>query len=420
MQLSNKIKLGSGESIGYIINGTSSASLQNLNKYLKFSEVKAVLGENTIYPRYRIFVLNNDETVRYQIDNADVLDGGSYNENYQNGARRTLSFSLNNFDNKYTPSINNIWVDTKIKLEIGLEVPDENITLWFKKGVYTISSANPSKEPTSKTVSFSCGDKFNILTGKTGSINETTEIPSGTEIKQIIQDILWKDIGNGEILDPMPFFYHPYFEGRVTPIKIPMSAGSNDGDLLLQIADILSAEIFYDSDGRLNIIPIADTMFDDEKPNLYDYNISNMQNEEFSLDFNSFVNCIYVVGANVNGHICSAIKKNENPLSPISVDRIGLRVGEIINDSNITTDELAEERAEYELRKQTIAKASISSSVMFNPILNVNNIVTVTDEDDFGLKKDRFLLQSISTSLNYDGKMNLTMSNTNNLPFVYR
>ena len=151
----------------------------------------------------------------------------------------------------------------------------------------------------------------------------------------------------------------------------------------------------------------------------YDYSIENLQNENFSIDLNSFVNCVYVVGANVNGHTCTAIKKNEDPTSPISVGRIGLRVADVINDSNITTDQLAEERAEYELRKKIIAESTLSSSVMFNPLLSVNNIVTYTDEEDFDMKRERFLIQSISFNLGYDGLMSLSVSNINNLPFVY-
>ena len=56
---------------------------------------------------------------------------------------------------------------------------------------------------------------------------------------------------------------------------------------------------------------------------------------------------------------------------------------------------------------------------MFNPLLSVNNIVTYTDEEDFDMKRERFLIQSISFNLGYDGLMSLSVSNINNLPFVY-
>ena len=310
-------------------------------------------------------------------------------------------------------------MDTKVLLDVGLEVPDENLIIWFHKGVFVITSANPSKSTETKTVSISCADKFEILNGKRGTVGTTVEIPPGMVIKDVIQDILWYDGGTGDVLDPIPFFYHPAFEGKVTPITMTLSAGSNYGSLITQIADVLSAEVFYDSYGQRNFVPTVDVMSDGDKPNLYDYSIENLQNENFSIDLNSFVNCVYVVGANVNGHTCTAVKKNEDPTSPISVGRIGLRVADVINDSNITTDQLAEERAEYELRKKIIAESTLSSSVMFNPLLSVNNIVTYTDEEDFDMKRERFLIQSISFNLGYDGLMSLSVSNINNLPFVY-
>lgn len=417
-QISNQIRMGSGENYKYIIDGKN-AAVGDIEKYLKISEIKKVIGRKTIYPRFRIFVLNPDETVNYQLPNEDILSGGSYNENYQNGSRRTLSFSLNNQEGKYTPSINNLWVDTKVLLDVGLEVPDENLIIWFHKGVFVITSANPSKSTETKAVSISCADKFEILNGRRGTVGTTVEIPPGMLIKDVIQDILWYDGGTGDVLDPTPFFYHPAFEGKVTPITMTLSAGSNYGSLITQIADVLSAEVFYDSYGQLNFVPTVDVISDGDKPNLYDYSIENLQNENFSIDLNSFVNCVYVVGANVNGHTCTAVKKNEDPTSPISVGRIGLRVADVINDSNITTDQLAEERAEYELRKKIIAESTLSSSVMFNPLLSVNNIVTYTDEEDFNMKRERFLIQSISFNLGYDGLMSLSVSNINNLPFVY-
>ena len=417
-QIRNILKSGSGENIDYLIVGGNSP-VDYLNKYLKISEIKKILDRNTIYPRFKIFILNTDETVNYEIPENDIILGGMYNENYQNGTRRTISFSLNNEDGKYSPSINNLWVNTRLALECGIEIPDEGIIIWFKKGIYIINSISPSKTIEKKTVSISCSDKFGLLTGSLGTVTFTTEIPSKTKIKNVIQDILMTSTGNGEILDSKPFFYHPSFENEVLPVSITLSAGDNYGSAITQIADILSAEVFYDGFGMLNFVPIADTTYDSNKPNLYDFSLKNLQNEDFSFNVDSFINCIYVVGANVNGHTCYSIQKNENPLSPICVSRIGLRTGSVINDSNITTDYLAEERAKYELRKKTIAESTLGSSVIFNPLLSVNNIVTFTDKEDFELQRDRFLIQSISFSLDYSGTMSLTVSNTENLPFNF-
>ena len=83
--------------------------------------------------------------------------------------------------------------------------------------------------------------------------------------------------------------------------------------------------------------------------------------------------------------------ENNNPASPINVSRIGYRTGNVINDTNITNEILAKERADYELRLVTIAKMTLNSSVPFNPLLSVNNLVKYTDEF-FELQAQRFLI----------------------------
>lgn len=61
-----------------------------------------------IAPKFRIYVLNIDETIAYQIPDEDIQQGGSYSENYQDGQRRSLSFNLFNYTGKYTTNINKL------------------------------------------------------------------------------------------------------------------------------------------------------------------------------------------------------------------------------------------------------------------------------------------------------------------------
>ena len=419
-KIENKIGLKSGDVISYSVESVFSyISISELSKYQSIKNIKNIIDRNTIFPRFRIFVLNDDETVCYQIPNEDIIAGGSYQENYQIGSRRTLSFSLYNDDGKYTPSINKFWVNTKVRFDIGLEVPDEKITIWFNHGVFLMSTPNPSHSSSGSTVSINCADKFNIFESSTGIISTTTEIPPGSKIKDVIQDIQNVDLGNGNILDPVPMFIDPVFEKSVVQQTISLSAGQTYGEMLKQLANMISAEIFYDSTGKLTISPIVELMNDGDKPVLYDYEAGrgNLQNDDFSLDMDSFVNSVQIIGANINGHTVTATAENSDPSSPLSIDRIGRRSLSPITDTNITTDVLAQERADYELRQRLIAKSTLNSNVFFNPLLGVNNLVTYTDEF-YGLRRDRFLIQSISFSLNYDGMMSLSVSNINNLPFV--
>ena len=122
-----------------------------------------------------------------------------------------------------------------------------------------------------------------------------------------------------------------------------------------------------------------------------------------------------VIGATTNGGVCRGEAVNDDPASPLCYQRIGYRTGSLINDSNITTDILANERARYELRKQLVLKSSTTVTVPFNPLMSVNNLVAITSEF-FNMEHERFLMSSYSCSLDYSGTMSITITNIKNLP----
>ena len=151
-----------------------------------------------------------------------------------------------------------------------------------------------------------------------------------------------------------------------------------------------------------------------QKASLWDYSEDNRDyhGASASYDFENAVNEVQVVGDNINNEIFSAYSQNTNPASPLCIARIGRRI-EYINDSNIYSDDLAQQRADYELRKFGILKTTMTVTVSFNPLLFVNNLITITDEY-YGLQRARFLIQSISYTLGDQCEMTLTCSNIAN------
>ena len=404
-------------------------SSDDVNLYAARAPISTAVIENylhnyTIYPRFRIFRLNPDETIKEQIPDEDILLGGSYSENYQSGQRRSLSFTLINDDGRYTPGINSLWIGQKFSFEIGMEIPEASLAdevIWFKKGVYVLTNATPNNEPTQKTVSVELSDKFNIFEGASGTLPSSYNIDVGADIEDLLKDILNYNNGDGYPLDPMPMIYHSSFKGKKTQCTLSEGAGSTWGSVILKIAEMLSAEIFYNGEGQLTVIPKIEVMQDGDKPILYDFvdTEGDFTNDNMSFQMAEAYNRVVVVGANVNGATCQAIAVNDDPSSPLCYQRIGYRTAPIVNDSNISSEILAQERADYELRKMLILKTTINNTIMFNPLLTVNNLVTITDEF-FGLGRVRFLLQSISYSLDYSGVMSISSTNINNLPFTTR
>ena len=377
---------------------------------ISMSYLTDVLKRPTIKPRFRLFVLNHDETINYEIPEEDIIiNSGNFTENYQNGQRKSVNINLINVDGKYTPSINTIWVHDRFRFDVGLEFDGQ--VYWFPRGIYILGNPSADHQDSDKQVSLTLVDKFAVLEGKAGTLEATYEIPVDSDIEQAIMGILTLDNGSGYPIDLKPIIYDRAFKGFKMPYTLSKDAGSTLGEMLLEIGTILNAEVYYNSQGNLCVININETTLDVQKASLWDYSDEDRDYDSATAnyDFENAVNEVHIVGDNINNEIFSAMAKNENPISPLCIQRIGRRI-EYINDSNIYSDDLAQQRANYELRKFGILKTTMNIQVSFNPLLFVNNLVTITDKY-YNLERERFLIQSISYTIGNESQMTVSCSN---------
>jgi hypothetical protein len=132
--------------------------------------------------------------------------------------------------------------------------------------------------------------------------------------------------------------------------------------------------------------------------------------DSVDINFSNVHNVVTVIGANINGDLVSYTAKNENPKSPTniwSLEPNTLR----IKDENIYSDDLARQRAEYELFKQGLLSLSFKVRCTFMPHLDVNKIVRASS-DFYGFKDTPFLIQSINIPLSQaNSDITLTISN---------
>ena len=269
-----------------------------------------VLKRPVYKPRFRLFVLNPDETINYEIPQNDIItDSGNFTENYQNGQRKSLNINLINVDGRYTPSINTIWVHNKFRFDIGLEFDGQ--VYWFPRGIYILGNPTAGHQNSDKQVSLTLVDKFAILEGKAGTLESTYEIPVDSDIKQAIMGMLTLDNGSGYPIDLKPIIYDATFEGLKMPYTLSKDAGSTLGEMLLEIGTILNAEVYYNSQGNLCFININETTLDTQKASLWDYTDTERDyyNASANYDFENAVNEVHVVGDNVNNAIFSAMAK---------------------------------------------------------------------------------------------------------------
>lgn len=380
------------------------------------SDVAYNIHENMAAPAFRIFILYADETISYEIPPEDIKLGGSYSENYQNGQRRSLNFTLYNDTGKYNPTSNFLTAGTRIRFEMGTELSTGQ-TVWFCKGIFVVQSVSISHSVSGREVSVSCGDKFSIYEGNLGRLATTYEIPTGTPIQEAIQSFLLTNMGNGEVLDPKPIIYHSSFAGKKTQCSISHQAGDQISSMLLDLASQLSAEMFYNSNGNLVVTPITEVANDRNKLLLYSFAAEDGDFSQLTLntDFEKIINKVIVIGNSSTGAIYEATAVNDNAQSPYSYKKIGYRTAQVIRDSSISSKYLAQERADYELRQQSIIRTTTNINVLFNPLLEVNNLVAVTDEF-LDLRNTKFLIQSISCGLDYSNQMSIGVASLDNLP----
>lgn len=382
---------------------------------INFEYIEKVLRRPVIRPRYRISVLNPDESIDYIIPETDIpIDGINFTEEYQNGQRKNITLQLINKDGKYTPSINGIWLTTKFRFDIGIAIKDSII--WFPKGVYIMGDVSLTNQDSNRIVSIQLKDKYAVFEGKMGTLEDAYEVELGSTIEDALEGIMNFSMGNGYLLDYKPVILDPSFIGFKTKATIRADEGENLSKIIDSLATQMSAEYYYNNTGNLCFYPINDTVDDSIKPIIWTFTNLNrgLHNLELNYQNENIVNVVKVVGDNIDNVIYSAVVTNENPASPICIQRVGRRIAPKYQESNIWSNDLAQDLARYHLRKASFVAVDFSCNVSFNPILTVNNICEI--ENDFlNYHREKLLITSISFSSG-DGLMSLKLCNTKDLP----
>ena len=382
---------------------------------ISFTYLKKLIERPYVKPRYRLSVLTPDEKVDYVIPNSDIVKGSlNYTENYQNGQRRNISVQLINSQKKYTPSVNGIWISTRFRFDIGLEVGNE--ILWFPKGIYILGNVELTRYNSEKVITYQLQDKYAIYEGKTGTLETAYEVELGSNIEDALHGIQNFSLGNGYVLDYKEIIMDPSFKGQKTQSTIRVEQGDNLGSVIDALATQLSAEYYYNTVGNLCFYPINETVDDSSKPIIWTYKKNSIDLQSMNLNYNNeeIVNIVKVVGDNIDNGIYSAVVSNNNPTSPICVEQIGRRMAPTYTEENIWSDDLAYDLARYYLRKSSIISVDFSATVSFNPILTVNNICEI-DDDFLDLSREKLLINSISFN-SENGQMSIEFCNTSNLP----
>ena len=325
-----------------------SEDINDLN--VDYQLLEKLIKRTFIKPLYRVSILNPDESVNHIIDSRDILeDGISYNEEYQNGQRRSVTLKLANPHGQYSPSINGIWLDAKFSLDVGL-VYGKRI-IWFPKGVYVTGDVTSTDNDSEKVVSIQLKDKYAVFESKMGTLHESYEIPVGSDIADAIRGILNFSMGNGYILDYKQPILDPSFLGRKTQSTIRVEEGGNLGQLIDALATQLSAEYYYNNVGNLCFYPVNETIDDSNKPVIWVYDKLKSSMSNLTLNYKQ---------SNSNGPLIAdsvIVLTNNNPTKVRIVQ---------IDDENIRYQ--IKMYNEYEFEKADVVLTDCNGNQLYGPV----------------------------------------------------
>lgn len=376
--------------------------------------------QKIIKPKFKLYTLYRNESIKNEIIEDIVENSGSLSINYQQGQRRSLNFSLKNPDGRWSPNSNtgDLWIGSKFRLDLGFELLNGDI-YWKRNGVFVVGNVTETHQGADKQVNIQCYDKFALLDGTLGgNLDGTYEIPSGQNINSAVKDTIALDDGAGFPIDPMPLIFDPEYLNETTAYTLTKSPTSSLGDLIVELADMIACDVYYNEYGNLVFQSGITDIANIRKPTLWAFDENDIEylNGNLTYNFQQVRNRVIIVGANVSsGVIYSAIAENNNPQSPTRISKIGTK-NIYYEDSNIYSNQLAQDRADYELNKISILQLGIELQSSFMIHLDVNNCIEITDEY-FGFHNERFVIQSISIPINAGSIITIECSNVGSLPF---
>lgn len=415
-----------------------------LNPFQKLTKLEFLQPDNSV-----AFFLSNANGYRRgynpKYQSSALVQQGTLSVSFQNGARRKASITLSDIDNAFEYNVNNIWFGQKIRLSMGLVLPD-GTDFYLPQMVGLIKNPQSVLSENQKTVTFPLVDKwanldgslFGKLTDTYTAKQSTAEYAVYTAIANLLKTSIYdhkltEDI-NAMIDNVAPIFTN-YYDGKTyavangdgsqtrtasmteIPFDISENGGSNFAQLLLQFNDVLAGIIGYDQTGALRLEPSQTDINDIEKPVLWQFTQRNSSLSQISETIKNdevYNDVIIVGGGNTDGGIWGRASNNDLN-SDTSISAIGLKTYRETKANYFNTKQCTA-LAEYYLKRKTILQKSvnITSSQMFH--LVENQLVSVQRTDKPHNPTERHLINSFSLPIGETGAMTINATSVADIP----
>ena len=406
------------DSLGYefLVRSSSADVKTKITRRLTLEEIRDLVNDNSMKCTFYLYALYDDETVKEDLSEY-VLDGGSLSINYNSGVRRNLSISIFNEKNWIPNPVKGfLWKGSKFKLEISIRT--SLVEYICSAGVFILKEFEMPHKYSNNQINLEMVDKFGGLDGTVGGkIIDGIYIPRGSNIVDAIKGLLKSEKIAGNCFDTKTPLFPSWVYSATTPYTITESSDSTIGALIIKLLTIVNLDVFYDEYGRMCFEEMRENMLVDSLPSLWTFTNAESIYDSHTMkaDFQSVENVVVVEGANINGDIVNVRVENLNPKSPTNITMFEPTICKIV-DENIADIGSARLRAEYELFKRSLLPIAETFSTVLIPALTVNTAITI-DDSYCGLKNAKFLINSINIPVSGTVKMEITVSNLEEVAF---
>lgn len=408
--------------------------------FKKLTKLEFLQPDNSV-----AFTLDNNykHGYRTKYDTRAFIQNGSLSVSLQNGKRRSASVTLSNLDNAFDYAINKIWFGQKIRLSMGLVLPD-GTDFYLSQGVFYINNPTAVFKPNQRTVTYNLVDKWAYLDGSLfGTLAssykiERTSDKSDNNIWNALRSLLTlskidfkqttdKSLQIDNVLPVFTTYYDNYKyktsdgnEVNATDIPYKIIVSGDNATLangLLELNALIVGWIGYDQTGALRVEASQNDLEDKEKPTLWNFTPENSQLLGITETFkNSEVsNDVIIIGQSQSKTEIYGRATNYDARSDTNVNLIGRRTYKE-SQSNYWNTNQCVDLANFRLKRKAVMQKSVTieSSQLFH--LAENNVVTVKRTDKEGSPVERHLIQSYTLPIGETGSMTINCVSVNDLP----
>lgn len=323
----------------------------------------------------KLQVLNRDYQVVDEFEDT-ILDGRITVDNSRVSVR-SFDLTATNVDGKLTwGSTNLIWLDKYFKIYFGVKV--NGSMEWISQGVFPVSApiaTSESSNTVKNEIEFSGNDKMSFL----GKCEDTVTVVKGTDIATAIKSVLSgiETLFNLDDTSAQP----------TTPYDISWAADTDYSKIISDLAAIIVWETYYDTDGYLRLHAPIDPTTTSPLLTLSATGTSfNLwAGSQRQMDDSNLANTIVVYGGSAQTNLVNYTIQDTSASSPTSVQNIGKRVY-VHNNGNpdplITTQALAQARAEYEYKNRLQVVEKLSFKMFPTPFMDVDDVYEITDDNN--------------------------------------